>query len=648
MPSDKVLSRKQVLDKADYVFVGGPEDHVLFVKAVKRLKEETVLGVDTETTGLDFTVDNVRLIQVASKHFTLIVDIEGWRDFRSNKVEWEFPEMKLLKELLESEIPKVLQNATFDLNFLRSEGVVLGGPLFDTMIASSIINNGTGAKNDLGSIAQRILKYELPKELQKANWAGAIDDQMLLYAARDAMCLLHLSEELKAALMQARTKENVTLYNIFALEMNVLRPVALMQWYGFKFDVPNALSLYNALILKAEGLKTVFIENLDTHIKERHPSEPALWMPREDDGSVNTRAKDTGSVRLGTKQYKGFNPASTQQMAVAFNNAGIILPPGAEGKTSLDQNLLAFIRQKYPLVDQYLTWKSSANQVTSIQKLIEAVGPDGRIHAGYRQMGTKTGRLSCAGPNLQQVDRSPEFRSKFVAEDGYLLVVADFSQVELRVAAELSGEERMLEAYKAGRDLHTETATLITGVESEKITKAQRTSAKIANFGLLYGAGPATLRKQAMAEYNIDMSASEAKEIVDGFRTAYPTLYKWQQVEGSRTSPAVLTLSGRRRVLKGFDDKYTTRINTQVQGTAGDIAKRAIGLIWREVSRAPEGQCRLIAMVHDEIVLEVETRFADYWSERLRECMERAGALICEKVPIVAEVSKGTTWADAK
>lgn len=648
MPSDKVLNRKRILDSADFVFVEGPEDHALFIRTVKSLAEETLLGVDTETTGLDFTVDNVRLIQVASKQRTLIVDIEGWRDFKSNKVDWEFPEMKLLKELLESDTPKVLQNAAFDLNFLRSEGVILGGALFDTMIASGIINNGTGAKNDLGSIAQRHLKYELPKELQRANWAGDINEDMLVYASRDAMCLPHLSEELKETLTQTRTKENVTLYDIFALEMKVLRPVALMQWHGFKFDVTNALSLHTALGAKADGLKATFLENLDIHIREKHPDEPTLWLPRDEDGSINTRAKDTGSIRLGTKQYKGFNPSSPQQMAVAFTNAGIILPPGSEGKTSLDQNLLSFIRSKYDLVDQYLTWKSASNQVTSIQKLIESVGPDDRIHAGYRQMGTKTGRLSCAGPNLQQVDRSPEFRSKFIAEAGYVLVVADFSQIELRVAAELSGEERMLEAYKAGRDLHTETASLITGVESDKITKAQRTSAKIANFGLLYGAGPATLRKQAMAEYNIDMSASEAKEIVDGFRTAYPTLYKWQQREGSRTSPTVLTLSGRRRILKGFDDKYTTRINTQVQGTAGDIAKAAISLIWKAIQAAPGGQARLIAMVHDEIVLEVEAEFAEEWGMRLKACMERAGAAICSNVPIVAEVSQGGTWADAK
>jgi DNA polymerase I-like protein with 3'-5' exonuclease and polymerase domains len=263
-------------------------------------------------------------------------------------------------------------------------------------------------------------------------------------------------------------------------------------------------------------------------------------------------------------------------------------------------------------------------------------------------MGTETGRLSAASPNLQQVNRGKDFRSKFLAAPGYLLAVADFSQIELRMAGELSQEERMLAAYRAGRDLHTETAALMTGVSLEEVSKEARTSAKVANFGLLYGAGPATLQKQAIAQYGIDMSIDEAREIVEGFRAAYPRLYDWQREEGNRTTAAVFTKLGRRRMLVGFNDKYTTRINTQVQGSAGDIAKIAIGMLWKEISAAPVDQARLIAMVHDEIVLEVQEMHVEHWCERLKSCMEEAGGRICASVPIVAEVSFGKTWADAK
>ena len=149
-------------------------------------------------------------------------------------------------------------------------------------------------------------------------------------------------------------------------------------------------------------------------------------------------------------------------------------------------------------------------------------------------------------------------------------------------------------------------------------------------------------------QYGIDMELSEAKEIVEGFRSAYPTLYKWQTREGNGTTKAVFTAVGRRRFLFGFDDKYTTRINTQVQGTAGDIAKLAIGKLWEAILESPEDDARLIAMVHDEIVMEVPEDRTEYWAQTLKRCMEEAGSWVCKRVPIVAEVSTGKTWAEAK
>lgn len=288
------------------------------------------------------------------------------------------------------------------------------------------------------------------------------------------------------------------------------------------------------------------------------------------------------------------------------------------------------------------------HRVLSVEPAGEAVVYDLEVEDFHNFIVEELCVHNCAEPNLQQVNRSAAFRSKFVADPGCVLVVADFSQIELRVAAELSGEERMLEAYRAGRDLHTETAALMAGVSIEAVTKAQRQSAKVANFGLLYGAGPATLRKQAVAQYGIDMELDEAKEIVEGFRAAYPTLYKWQTREGNGTTKAVFTALGRRRFLVGFNDKYTTRINTQVQGTAGDIAKLAIGRLWQEICAVPEGEARLIAMVHDEIVVEAKEDAAERWALVLKGCMEAAGSEICKTVPIVAEVSTGKTWAEAK
>ena len=648
MPSTETLQHKRALENVDFDFIAGPHQVALLRRRVAELGEAgAVLGVDTETTGLDPLVNRVRLIQVASCDYALVVDLAAWREGEERQVDWQRPGLRELRALLQGPARKVLQNAAFDLNFLKGEGVALGGSLFDTMVAAKIVNNGTGAKNDLGSIVGRVLNVELTKELQKADWGGEISEEMLRYAARDAACLPRLAPKLMEALERQEVAPSVTLWDVFCLEMLALRPIAFMQWNGFGFDDPAAAALEVSLRDNAETLKTQFLEELDAAIRQENPDDPLAWLPREGDG-FNTREKDSGSVRLGTKVYKGFNPRSPKQMAERFEQAGILLPPDEKGAPSLDQNLLAFLKSEYALIELYLEWKTAITRVSHIEKLRESVGPDGRIHCGYRQMGTETGRLSAASPNLQQVPRSADFRGLFRAREGYTLVVADFSQVELRVAAELSGEKRMLEAYKAGRDLHTETAALMAGIDIGEVNKAQRQSAKVANFGLLYGAGPATLRKQAVAQYGIDMDLDEAKAIVQGFRSAYPKLHNWQTEEGNKTTKAVFTRYGRRRMLTGFNDKYTTRINTQVQGTAGDIAKIAIAMLWKEIKAARVAEALLISMVHDEIVLEVEEEFVEKWTSRLKHCMEAAGGVICKLVPIVAEASFGTTWADAK
>jgi len=649
MPSKLVDEAIQSLNKPDFDAITGPAQ-VAFLKT--RLREIAAsgepVGVDTETTGLDPRVNQVRLIQLGTKQYALIVDLDGWRRDGERAVPWDAPGLAELKAFLEGGHTKVLQNAAFDINFLRGEGVVLGGYLFDTMIAAKIINNGTGFKNDLGELVWRNLKWRMPKELQKSDWSGEVSVDQFEYAARDAICLTHLAPLLKAKLANDIVRDDYTLWDLFMLEMRVIRPIALMQWHGFGFDSEGAQELRVTLTTEAEALKTLFLERLDQAIRANLPDDPLSWLPRDPDGAINTREKDSGSVRLGTKLKKGFNPRSPKQMAERFEQAGIMLPVDEKGGPCLDQNLLAFLRNDYELIDQYLTWKTAVTKVSNIEKLLDSVGPDRRIHCSYRQMGTETGRLSAASPNLQQVNRGADFRSKFVAAPGHILIVADFSQVELRVAAELSGEPRMIDAYKAGRDLHTETASLIAGVDSYAVTKAQRQSAKVANFGLLYGAGPATLQKQAVAQYGIDMVITEAKEIVEGFREAYPTLYKWQQTEGGKTSPCVFTALGRRRHLVGFNDKYTTRINTQVQGTAGDIAKIAISKLWERICESTADEAKLIAMVHDEIVLEVKEGCEERWAQVLKASMEGAGAEVCSKVPIEAGVSWGTTWADAK
>jgi DNA polymerase I-like protein with 3'-5' exonuclease and polymerase domains len=620
------------------------------------------VGVDTETTGLNPFKDRVRLIQLGSPGDCIIVDLDGWRsrDPDGNlirAVPWGKPGLRELKVLLEAGQPKVLQNAAFDLNFLRAESVLIKSPIFDTMIASKIITNGTDHKNDLGSIVARYLKVHMPKELQKADWGGGITTEMLSYAAKDARALPLLVEPLTSKLQESKilNSSSTSLFDVFTLEMQALRPIAYMQWYGFKFDKAQASRLKADLEVKADELKATFLTALDEELKQRHPEDESKWLPRDPDGSLNLRKTNVG--RGANKMLAGFNPGSTQQMARAFTDAGIILPPpkpvvgkpSVPGKVSLDQTLLAFLRSEYPLIDQYMTWSTANTRVSCVETLLKAAKIHGdRIHCRYLQMGTNTGRLSASEPNLQQVPKEKTFRALFIAEPGYQLICADFSQIELRVAAELSGDERMLQAYADGRDLHTETASLIAQVALEDVTKEMRTSAKIANFGLLYGAGAKTFQRQALAQYGILYAMTECQEIVTGFRRAYPRLYEWQQEQGQGTSKAVFTRYGRRRVLIGFNDKYTTRVNTPVQGTAGDICKISMAMLWETLAITSDLDARLLSQVHDELIMEVRDELVNEWRHRLKSTMEAAGAVVCKRVPILAEVGVGSTWADAK
>ena len=421
-----------------------------------------------------------------------------------------------------------------------------------------------------------------------------------------------------------------------------------MGWNGMATR-KGAKALQDQLHIARDARRDALVHDLDAAmVAKGHEG-----LPRHEDGSFNLNPKTHGSVRLGTKVYAGFNPDSSKQMADALDKAGIMLSVGKTGNLTVDQNLLRFTAKEMreaeldtSLIQNYLEWKKIATRCKHIKTLLRRVTETNlcRLQAAC----TETGRLSCAGPNLQQIPRTTDFRSLFQAEKGYKLVVADFSQVELRVAAELSGEPNMVEAYNGGRDLHTETASLMLDKPIPDVSSSERQSAKIANFGLLFGAGAGTLLGQAISQYDVDWDLEEAEGIVKGFRSAYPTLVQWQRKTGESQSGAIFTKLGRRRLtLTERSGKFTTRINTEVQGTAGDIAKLALRNIWKEINAAP-GEARLIGTCHDEILLEVKEDLAPKWMELLKGSMEAAGSELIHSVPIIADVKSGDSWAECK
>jgi DNA polymerase I-like protein with 3'-5' exonuclease and polymerase domains len=267
----------------------------------------------------------------------------------------------------------------------------------------------------------------------------------------------------------------------------------------------------------------------------------------------------------------------------------------------------------------------------------------GRLHPSYYQLGAHSGRFSCGNPNIQQIPRGREFRSCFIPEKGCKLVIADYSQIELRVAAEIAQDKTMQEAYMKNMDLHSLTAALIANKSVENITKQERQAAKAVNFGLIYAMGARGLQGYAKSTYGIDMSLEEAELFRSRFFNAYKGIAKWhERMKKASDVRESRTLSGRRILFSG-QPGITGLLNIPVQGTAADIFKRALGMMVPVTKRLGGS---IIATVHDEILLEVPESKAMEAAHELKSIMEKAGACYLKNVPVIAETVIADSWAD--
>jgi DNA polymerase I len=266
----------------------------------------------------------------------------------------------------------------------------------------------------------------------------------------------------------------------------------------------------------------------------------------------------------------------------------------------------------------------------------------GRIYANWVQLGTDAGRSSCKKPNLQQVPKDPRYRKCFKAPPGRVLVKADYSQLQLRIACKVAQERRMLAAYRNGDDLRTLTAKSITG--KDEVTKAERQTAKAVNFGLLFGLGAKGLRSYAAAEYGVELSAEEAATYRNRFFETYPALARWHRREGRSSAKECRTLLGRRRLL---DDKtpYTHRLNSPVQGSEADGAKLAMALLWERREQCPGAFP--VLFVHDEIVVEADADKAEDAAEWLKSAMIDGMKDVIAPVPCEVEADIIPTWGGA-
>jgi DNA polymerase-1 len=359
----------------------------------------------------------------------------------------------------------------------------------------------------------------------------------------------------------------------------------------------------------------------------------------------NLRSKDEGSIRLGTKKYKGFNIGSPKQLLEKFTALlGEQPVDGKTGKPSASRAALQAYAADHHVVQTYLAWKKAEKRRQMVDSIFEKLDSDGFVRASYLQLGAESGRMSCIKPNNQQIPRDEDFRRCVEAPDGWLLVDADFGQMELRLAAAVAKDSRMIKAFQDGEDLHTVTAEAI---------GCTRQIAKSANFGLLYGSGAKGLRNYA-AGVGITMPVEEAAEIRKQWLGTYQGIAAWQQQnaedaeksEGNKWAQIRIPKSNMRRFLPGDMNRLTVRCNTPIQGAGAAILKCALGNLWPELEKVGEVEARIAACIHDEILLLVKEDKAEEWAAKLKRIMEDAEAMWLGDIPPLAEPSIGKRWSE--
>ncbi len=591
-------------------------------------KIETASSVcfDTETLQLQPERGKLRLLQLGSGARNTVVLIDC---FDLDKSEW----VKLRRFFGSPVRYWLAHNAVFDLGWLQEHDIYPHGWVRCSMLASRLLTNGMPfPKHGLANVVKRYLDTELSKEQQRSDWSGDLSDEQLDYAANDVVALMQLDEILDHRIGRDRLR------GAYRLECDALPAMAQMWRTGLPWNAANLQQRKEDYQVDIKALEKDFILQLD------HALPEGKKLPRDEDGSFNLRAKDEGKLRDNTKRYKGFNLNSPKQLLEKLTDLLNETPKDANGKPSASRQVLRSYAADHEVIQIYLEWKRADKRRQMINSIQEKMDGDGFVRASYMQLGAESGRMSCIKPNNQQIPRDPQFRGCVEAPEGYLLVDADFGQMELRLAAAIAGDERMISAFQRGEDLHTVTAETI---------GCSRQIAKSANFGLLYGSGAKGLRNYAGGS-GITMTVERAGEIRKDWLSAFSGIAEWQQemakesqeTEGDKWAETRIPVSGMRRYLQGDMNRLTVRCNTPIQGAGAAILKCALGKLWPLVHEAGEETVRIAAAVHDEILLLVREDAAEEWAACLKQVMEEAEAKWLGDIPALAEVSIGKTWME--
>ena len=618
--SDELLNDKEVAadqpaaDKTWHTVL----DRQDFEAWLARLAKADLFAFDTETTSLDYMdAELVGVSFAVEPHEAAYVPLA--HDYLGAPAQldrqWVLDQFRPLLE--NPNKPKVGQNLKYDMSVLARHGISLEGIAFDTMLESYVLDS-TGSRHDMDSLA---LKYLGEKTIHFEDIAGKGAGQLRFnqialeqagpYAAEDADVTLRLHRELWPRLCEVPSLRTV----LEDIEMPLVPVLSRIERNGARVD---------AALLKTQGKEIA--QRLDELEREAHELAG-----------------------------QAFNLASPKQLGeILFDKLKIpVVKKTATGAPSTKEEVLQELALDYPLPRVLLEHRGLAKlQSTYIEKLPRMINPrTGRVHTSYHQAGTATGRLSSSDPNLQNIPvRSSEgrrIRQAFVADGGNRILAADYSQIELRIMAHLSGDASLVQAFKDGLDIHRATAAEVFDTPLDKVTQEQRRSAKAINFGLIYGMSAFGLARQ------LHLGRNQAQEYIDLYFARYPGVaaYMERTRQQARDQGYVETLFGRRLHLPDIkagngqlrQAAERTAINAPMQGTAADIIKRAMIAVdaWLADKKL---DTRIIMQVHDELVFEVPEGELDEVRGTVVRLMAEAARL---DVPLVVDVGVGANWDEA-
>lgn len=583
---------------------------------VEKLKQAKLFALDTETDNLDYMAANLVGISFAlengeAAYLPLQLDYLG-----APKTLEKTTALSLLKPVLENPaIQKVGQNFKYDLTIFARNGIDVQGVAFDTMLESYVLNS-TGRHN-MDDLAKRYLGHQTisfeeiaGKGKNQLTFNQIQLEQATEYAAEDADVTMKLQQVLWEKLSKEPTLEKL----FKEMELPLLGVLSRMERRGVLID------------------------------------SDALFLQSNEIANRLSELEEQAYVLAG----QPFNLASTKQLQeILFDKLGLpIIQKTPKGAPSTNEEVLEELAFSHELPKVLVEHRGlSKLKSTYTDKLPQMVNPQtGRVHTSYHQAVTATGRLSSSDPNLQNIpirnEEGRRIRQAFIAREGFTVVAADYSQIELRIMAHLSQDQGLINAFTQGKDIHRSTAAEIFGVALDEVTSEQRRNAKAINFGLIYGMSAFGLSRQ------LGIGRADAQSYMDLYFKRYPGVQTFMHDirEKAKAQGYVETLFGRRLYLPDINSSNGMRrkaaervaINAPMQGTAADIIKRAMIQLDQKLQNDPD--IAMIMQVHDELVFEVRSEKVAFYSELIKTQMESAADLV---VPLIVDVGQGTNWDEA-